>query len=184
MSNVIIEELIELTAAAEDVSPMFVRYVLDEQFDNDVDNVEEATQAAAIAVKAGLTYEQLTGLAEWAYERDGEALFNFIGAEYFLIWEKDAATQYKLLTTGKHEEEGERVYTMKEIVELFDESYYGYYESDKHFAEIYTTETANEGEKEILDRLDTAGAIDWKQLWDNTLTHDWYMVGGHYYREV
>ena len=178
MSNVIIDELIEITAASENVSPLWVRYILNSQFDNDVDKVEEATRTAAIAVKAGLTELQLINLVEWAYDVDGQAFFNFIGVEYFSLWEKDVAAQYELLTTGWYDG-----FSITEILEAFNEQYYGYYESEEDFARIMTEETANEAEREILDRLDTAGAIDWQQLWDNTLRHDWFMTGGYYFRE-
>jgi hypothetical protein len=178
MSNVIIEELIEMTAAVEDVNPIWVSYVFTTEFHNDIDKVEEAARAAAIAVKAGLTELQLINLVEWAYDVDGQAFFNFIGIEYFSLWESDTVAQYELLTTGWHDG-----FSLHEMREAFNEQYYGYYQDEASFAEIYTTETANEAERQILERLDTAGAIDWQQLWDNTLRHEWFTTGGYYFRE-
>lgn len=68
----------------------------------------------------------------------------------------------------------------EEVISDFEEAYIGEFHSEAQFAENYADEQGDLNH--IPDYI--LGSIDWQDVWDGTLRHDFYEVNGHYFRNI
>lgn len=63
-------------------------------------------------------------------------------------------------------------------VSEFEDAYVGEFHDEAEFAENYADELGDV----IPDYI--RGAVDWHEVWNATLRHDYYEVNGHYFRSI
>lgn len=68
----------------------------------------------------------------------------------------------------------------EDAVSNFEDAYIGEFHSEAQFAENLADEFGdlNKIPNYLLD------CIDWQQVWDATLRHDYYEINGHYFRSI
>lgn len=67
-------------------------------------------------------------------------------------------------------------------VRSFEDAYIGDYSSLAHFAEQYYEMTAYEALNSMP--LELVRAIDWEEVWESTLRHDFYEEDGYFFRNT
>lgn len=66
----------------------------------------------------------------------------------------------------------------EDAVSNFEDAYIGEFSNEQEFAENYADELGDV----IPDYI--RSAVDWQEVWDGTLRHDFYEVNGHYFRNI
>lgn len=66
----------------------------------------------------------------------------------------------------------------EDAVSDFEDAYVGEFSNEAEFAENYADEMGDH----IPDYI--RGAVDWSDVWEMTLRHDYYEVNGHYFRNI
>ena len=64
----------------------------------------------------------------------------------------------------------------------FEDAYVGDYDSLAHFAEQYYEMHAYDALKSMP--IELVRAIDWEEVWESTLRHDFYEEDGYYFRNT
>lgn len=68
----------------------------------------------------------------------------------------------------------------EDAVSDFEDAYIGEFSNEAEFAENYADE---QGDLNSIPNY-VLGSIDWQEVWDGTLRHDFYEVNGHYFRNI
>ena len=68
----------------------------------------------------------------------------------------------------------------EDAVSDFEDAYVGEFSDEAEFAQNYADEQGDLNS--IPDYI--LGSIDWQEVWDGTLRHDYYEVNGHYFRNI